>query len=70
MLQQEICRKSWMKFCKKVQDLFRVDDNIIIAFHSSGTLKIITKKTKLDIRIVQLLKLMGAPLLKLTLVKV
>jgi hypothetical protein len=45
-----------------------MDDNIVIAFHSSDTLKIVTKKTKPIIRVVQLPKLMGAPFLKLTLV--
>ncbi len=42
-----------------------MDDDIITAFHSSDALEIATKKIELDIETIQLLELMGAPLLRL-----
>jgi hypothetical protein len=43
-----------------------VDDDIVTTFHSSDALEIITKKIELDTRTIQLSKLMGEPLLRLT----
>ncbi len=46
--------------CKKWLDLFRTDDSIVIPFHNNNVLKIVTTKTKPNIGIDQLPKLMGA----------
>jgi len=43
-----------------------VDDNIVTVFHSSDALETTTKKIELNTKTIQLPKLMGEPLLRLT----
>jgi hypothetical protein len=47
-------------------DLSKVDDNIVSTFHSSDMLEITIEKIEPDTGIIQLLKLMGEPFLRLT----
>jgi hypothetical protein len=48
-------------------DLCKVDNNIVVVFHSNDVLEIIIEKTKPNIKIIHLLELMGEPFPRLML---
>jgi hypothetical protein len=60
---QESAENGWL--ISKL-DLSKVDDNIVTMFHSSDALETTTKKIELNTKTIQLPKLMGEPLLRLT----